>query len=183
MERSLCISADTPDLHRLLASHHEASFAWALACARRSRPDAEDVLHLTYEKILSGAARFEGASSFKTWIFGVIWRTAREHARRSIFGRWGALLTGQEVSHDEPIDQTLARATDAQVVLAALRTVSPRQQEILHLVFYEDLTIEEAANVLRVSIGTARVHYERGKKSMAEKLRRAGYSEPEEAAR
>jgi RNA polymerase sigma-70 factor (ECF subfamily) len=171
------------DLHALLASHHEASFAWALACTRRSRPDAEDVLHLTYEKILSKAARFEGGSSFKTWIFGVIWRTAHEHARRSIFQRWRELLTGQEASSDEPVDQTLERATEAQLVLSTLRTLSPRQRQLLHLVFYEDLTIEEAAQVLRVSIGTARVHYERGKKSMAQKLRAAGFAELRETAR
>ena len=41
--------------------------------------------------------------------------------------------------------------------------LSERQQEVLHLTFYQHMTIEEAARVMDVSLGSARTHYERGK--------------------
>lgn len=50
--------------------------------------------------------------------------------------------------------------------MAALRTPSARQREVLHLVFYQGLTIADAARVLGVSIGTARTHYERAKRQL-----------------
>jgi RNA polymerase sigma-70 factor (ECF subfamily) len=45
-----------------------------------------------------------------------------------------------------------------------------RQQDVLHLVFYQGLTVEEAAHVMAVSVGAARTHYARGKARLAELL-------------
>src|SRR5437870_5671808 len=67
---------------RDLASHHEAAYAWAMACCRRSPTEAEEALQSAYLLILEGRARFGGQSSFKTFLFGVIRRTAASARRR-----------------------------------------------------------------------------------------------------
>ena len=55
---------------------------------------------------------------------------------------------------------------EVDLILSALKQLSERQQSVLHLVFYQDLTIEEAAELLNISLGSARTHYQRGKERL-----------------
>lgn len=153
-------------LERDLEALHPACFGWALGCCRWNRDEAEDVLQTVYLKVLDGRARFDGRSSAKTWLFAVIRRTAAERRRRQwlldlIPARWLLLHPEPDTAPDS---ESLADASESSARLrAALLKLSARQRELLHLVFYQDLTLEEAAAVLGVSIGTARTHYHRGK--------------------
>ena len=155
------------ELERELLRVHEASFGWALHCARFDRSEAEDVLQQSYLKVLDGSARFGGRSVFQTWLFGVIRRTASErrrgHAMRSLLlDRWLGVARHELRPAEEPL-ALLVRDAESRALLGALSQLSARQGELLHLVFYQNFTIEQAAAVLGLRLGTARTHYERGK--------------------
>ena len=161
------------DLERRLEALHPACHGWALNCCRWDREEAEEVLQTTYLKVLEGRARFAEQSSFKTWIFGVIRRTAAERRRRSWL-RSLATLRWLDGRPPEPQvaspEAHLGGAETARSLRAALLTVPARQREVLHLVFYQDLTVEEAAGVLGISVGSARTHYHRGKANLQSRL-------------
>lgn len=161
-----------------LADLHEASFGWALSCCGWDEAEAEDVLQTTYLKVVSGRARFGGMSSFKTWLFGVIRQTAREHHRRAKSQRMRVERLEQEMAGDDRSlhvpDDSGERSEIGRTLLRALAELPPKQREVLHLVFYQDLTIREAADVMEVSLGTARVHYDRGKKRLRSLLQDVG---------
>lgn len=160
------------DIRGELEKLHAVSFGWALGCCRRNRDDAEDVLQTSYLKVLEGKARFRGTSSFKTFLFGVIVRTAAEYRR----SRWLAGLrldrwrrAGRPAPASDP-EQGALRSSEANRLARALERLPRRQRETLELVFSHDLTIEEAAVALGISIGSARVHYQRGKKKLSQVL-------------
>lgn len=145
---------------------HTASFGWALACCAQRRPEAEDVLQATYLKILDGRARFAGSASFRTWLFSVIRHTAIESRRRSwlragLLARWHRERVADDTA--DGVDDEVAEIEGVRTVRTTIEQLSRRQQEVLHLVFYQDLTIEEAAQALGLAVGSARTHFERGK--------------------
>jgi RNA polymerase sigma factor (sigma-70 family) len=152
---------------------HPASFCWALWCCDHRREEAEDVLQSAYVKVLEGTARFGGESSPRTWFFAVIRRTSIERRRRrwlreQLLERW---FTGEPEKPAAPDPERAACASESgRALLEALGGLSPRQREVLHLVFYQDLTIEEAARVLGITLGTARTHFERGKRQLRQRL-------------
>jgi RNA polymerase sigma factor (sigma-70 family) len=157
------------ELEARLGELHLESFGWAMSCCGWERPDAEDVLQTAYLRIVSGQARFGGRSEFRTWLFGVIRHVAREHHRRlRVHRERGERMLAAAAAEDAPPvpDDPAERAEERRALLAALDELPPRQREVLQLVFYHDLTVDEAAQVMGVSVGSARVHYDRGKKKL-----------------
>lgn len=167
---------DITELKAQLEGLHGASFGWALSCCRRDPAEAEEVLQTVYLKILEGKARFRGEASVKTWLFAVIRKTAiTEHRRgllRALKSVAGSSQTSARTSFAEEPAAAFEKSEVQQRFQRALGLLPGRQREALHLVFYEDLSLREAADVMGVSIGSARTHYERGKKRLRESLDR-----------
>jgi RNA polymerase sigma factor (sigma-70 family) len=161
------------DFQGELGRLHSASFGWALWCCDHRWEEAEEVLQTAYLKVMDGSASFDGNSSLQTWFFGVIRRTAWEQRRRrwlrdQILGRW---LTREPAPAPEPDPERAASGSESsRALLQALCGLPRRQREVLHLVFYQDLTVEEASRVLKLSVGTARTHFERGKAQLRRQL-------------
>lgn len=164
---------DRPELLRQLELLHPDCFGWALSCCGGDREEAEDVLHTAYATILDGRARFNGRSSTRTWLLGVIRMTARAHRRRQVLRwlRWERPLGTTESADPSPDPAAATERSDETARLMRALTMLPRRQrELLHLVFYQELSISAAADVLAISVGTARTHYERGKQRLRELL-------------
>jgi len=157
---------------RALAAEHEACFAWAMLLMDHDRHGAEDVLQQAYLLVLSGRARFGGASSLRTWLFGVVRNVARRSQRRQRLDRALGLRLAAFAAADGAAEGT-ARAVESAEDAAlwrAVRRLPARQRELLGLVFYGDMSVEQAAGVLGIGVGSARTHYHRAKQSLRRSL-------------
>jgi RNA polymerase sigma factor (sigma-70 family) len=161
------------ELRASLETHHSESYGWALSCCARSSVEAETVLQTVYLKVLMGKARYEGKSSFKTWLFAVIRRTAADERRRQMLRH---LLMDRHLASPTPAtierpDEAFHRAELQRLMRKMLTQLPRRQREVLQLVFYHDLSLSEAAQVMGISLGSARQHYERGKIKLREQMK------------
>ena len=160
---------DAAGLQRELERCHRHAYTWALHCCRWRPENAEDVLQTAYLKVLDGRARFDGRSSFQTWLFAVIRRTAVDDQRWSFRRRhWAEPLT-EDVA--EAVGESGIGEGDA-ALAEALQRLSDRQREVLLLVFYHELSVEDAAAVMGIGVGSARTHSARGKERLKQMLQR-----------
>lgn len=147
---------------------HDGAFGWAMLCCHRDRDLAADVLQQSYCRILAGDATFKGNSEFSTWVFGVIRRVALEEARRRERHQLESIRL-KHTSADDLVESHQVRLEQRELseqLVKALQRLPARQREVLHLAFYEGMTVEQAAGVLEISVGSARQHYQRGKESL-----------------
>ena len=149
-----------------LEAIHGQVFGWALSRCNYEQAVAEDLVQQAYVELLTGRARFDGASSLQTFVFSVVQNLARSRYRRLATHMRLVGKSAPETDFVEPVEpQEHGR------VWALVRELPARQRDIVELVFCRDLTIEEASKVMGVSVGTGRVHYDRAKKALREKLR------------
>lgn len=117
------------DVEQSLLELHPQSYGWALSCSGWDPSEAEEVLQTAYLKIVTGSARFEARSTFKTWVFAVIRKTAagrRRSARRvaTLPARWFANRPAAPVAPDP--ESRLAGFEASQILRRALAGLAPR---------------------------------------------------------
>jgi RNA polymerase sigma-70 factor (ECF subfamily) len=148
-----------------------------------SRAVAEEVVQDTWMAVMRGADRFEGRSSFKTWLFRILANRARSagaHEGRSgsargpavdpaCFDQSGAWLQPVE-PWTERVDDVLDAARLGPALRSALEALPSRQRQVVVLRDVEGLSSDEVCGVLGVSKGNERVLLHRGRAGLRQAL-------------
>jgi RNA polymerase sigma-70 factor (ECF subfamily) len=153
-----------------LEHHHKDCYGWALHCCYKDRELAQEVLQVSYLKMLERQNAFRSMSAFKTWAFTVIKNTAIDALRKR--KKESKLIRNDNELPDDGYDGGFEKESEQKITrvlfMEALSRLSDRQREVLQLVFYHDLSLNQAAEVLKISQGSVRKHYDRAKKTLAE---------------
>jgi RNA polymerase sigma-70 factor, ECF subfamily len=147
---------------------------WLAARLRAALPpaDVEDVLQETFLAVWRGAAgyRSDGAGG---WLWGIARRQAALWLRRR--GRSELLLSGL-AADDEPHVPDPAEAAVSRVDIAdAVRSLGPDgslRRETWRLMYVEDRTVDEVAQLMGVPAGTVKSRAHQIRRLMMAALRR-----------
>jgi RNA polymerase sigma factor (sigma-70 family) len=127
---------------------------------------AEEILQDTLVAIWKSAKSFERRSSVLTWLIGIARRQAHNTLRRHKLPFVDeSELVGLPASDPEPEEFTLA-SIERDELVAAFRQLAPVHREILALTFVQELSYQEAAQVLGVPVGTVKSRLSNAKKSL-----------------
>ncbi len=145
---------------------------------------AEEVVQDTWMGVVRGIDRFEGRSSFKTWLYRILVNRARsagarEHsnapvealhaidpARFDAQGQWADPLD----RWTEDCEDRLDAATWLPALRVALEDLPQRQRQVLILRDIEELTSEEVCDVLGITVGNQRILLHRGRTRLRDLL-------------
>jgi len=125
-----------------------------------NQSDALDIVQESFALLFRKLGSFKGNSLFSTWLFRIVANCSIDHRRRSKVGRAPALLSDQEGV--DMADEALGPRDVASVhemgdqVQVAISQLSPKLRAILALRYLEEMSYEELAATLDVSLGTVK---------------------------
>jgi RNA polymerase sigma-70 factor (ECF subfamily) len=159
------VSPPTLAMPPSFAGVYEEHFAFVWRNARRlgiADSHLDDVVQDVFVVVHRKLSEFEGRSSVRTWLFGIVLRTVRDHWRtvRRKAGELGPQAGDIDVDtvHEAEERGPHARATQAEAVRrlhALLDTLGQEKREIFVLAELEQLSVVEIAELLEVNLNTA----------------------------
>jgi len=162
-------AGDTEAFGELVTKYRSKLFTMACAMVGNEN-DAWDLAQEGFLKAWQSIHRFQGRSSFYTWLYRITINVTTDSLRRQ--------SRRSEVELDDAIPSFLPgpgvnfeRAEIREQVYAALAQLTPEHRAVIVLKEIEDLHYHEIADILKLSIGTVMSRLFYGRKKLQSILR------------
>lgn len=164
----------------LVKRHRPRIFALALRYTRVPE-DAEDVVQQTFQKAFVYLHKFEGKSSFSTWLTRIAINEAlmllrRGRALRELHiddSSSKGTASGLEVPDTNPDPETrYLQREGAQILAAAMRQLRSGMRRALELRELRELTAQETARRMGLSVSAVKARVFHGRRKLGQAMRR-----------
>ncbi len=144
--------------------------------------EVEDAVQETFLRLHRALAQFDARRPLKPFVLGVARRVALELERRGRPSRRALGQEGGEPGHDPDTPGALARAEQDALTARALVALDAEDRALIVFRFVNELTMQEVADALSVSIPTARARLREAAERFQRELARTGVT-PEDVSR
>ena len=135
---------------------------------------AEDLIGEVFLDVWRQADRFEGRSSVSTWILGMARFKALSSLRKTTEAELDedkAAAIADEADNPETVSQKLDKA---KAIRRCIDQLSPEHREIVDLVYYQEKSISEVAEIVRIPENTVKTRMFYARKRLQELMQSAG---------
>ncbi len=157
----------------LYARHNVRVFRFILRFIK-DEGQAEDLIGEVFLDVWRQADRFEGRSSVSTWILGM----ARFKALSSLRKTTEAELDEEQaaaIADDADTPETVSQKLDkAKAIRRCIDQLSPEHREIVDLVYYQEKSISEVAEIVGIPENTVKTRMFYARKRLQELMQSAG---------
>lgn len=152
---------DDEALQALVEGHYDPLYRFLRRLANGSDEAARELAQETLLQVRDSARGFRGRSALRTWILRIAFRTYSRQRRKHGWER---------VSESALSANEFDRSEDRIVFEQALDSLSPKLREAFILREVIELSVEEAAQILRVPEGTVKARVFRARHFLIQKL-------------
>jgi len=161
-----------PDFESAVEADY-AVLARAATVLCRSKSDVEDVLQETMLRAFNAYPSFRGGSSFLTWAYTILARVAQARnlsAARCIPEAYAL----SQPEHLPPVDRAIVMDEEHRCLIDAIRALPERQREMVTLHFLQEVSYDEIAQALGVTVGTVKATVFQAKATLRSTLAKKG---------
>jgi len=163
------LKSGDPSILPELIQRYQSRLRGYLIRLTSDRELCDDLLQETWMRVLSHGAQFKGESQFVTWLFAVARNLAFDTKRKLARLRqseplpesgedWHPSLVSQERS---PIEYCIDKES-ARVLMEGIRGLNPRHREVLSMRLEQNLSLEEIAHRMGLSLSSVKSRFYRG---------------------
>lgn len=166
-------SGDRTAMHTLYARHNVRVYRFILRMVRDTTA-AEDLVSQVFLDVWRSAGQFEGRAQVSTWLLSI----ARFKALTALRQRRHEDIEQDDVleiadDRDTP-EASLDRSNTSAILRACIARLSPAHREIVDLVYFHEMSVEEAGRVIGIPQATVKTRMFYARKQLAELLKVAG---------
>jgi RNA polymerase sigma-70 factor (ECF subfamily) len=161
---------DQGAFQRLYGRHGVRIFRFVMRLVQ-NRATAEELVNEVFVEIWQHAGRYEGRSTPTTWMMSIAHNKAVSslRKRREATGVDETAMAEVPDLDDDP-EQTTQKQDKGRIMRTCIARLSPDHREILDLVYYQELSVGEAAEVLGIPENTVKTRMFYARKKLSELL-------------
>jgi RNA polymerase sigma-70 factor, ECF subfamily len=165
---------DATAVKRLYALTHVRLFRY-LVRQLRNEATAEDVMNEVYLAVWQNAARYESRSAPMTWILSIAHNKAISTLRKRREATGIDEEMAAEIPDQDDTPEVIEQKRDkAQAIRACIDRLGADHKSVLDLVYYQERSVAEAAEILGIPEATVKTRMFYARKKLSELLRAAG---------
>lgn len=128
---------------------------------------AEDIFQEVFIKVNQKLSTFEGNSSIKTWIIRITINACKDYMKSAYNRRVVLMMEYQEDAIVSESDYDEVEKQDInQLIRKTILSLPAKYKDVVLCVYFQDMTIAEAAHALNITEGTAKSRLSRARQKL-----------------
>ena len=141
-------------LEELIGAYQKSLYAAAFNICRNT-DDANDVVQDTFIQYYTTKKQFQDEEHLKAWLLRVAINRAKDISR--------SFWKKNRLSIEDYADAVPFESREETGLFEAVMRLPEKYREVIHLYYYEDLSIKETARILRITEGSVKMRLSRGR--------------------